>query len=88
MKIRTCCAVVAVVFATQAFAQEGGRITKVMLYPGSATVERAAPVSAGQARVELTGLPANFDPRTLRVEADPGSASARSRCAMWRGRTR
>ena len=72
MKIRTCCAVVAVVFATQAFAQDGGRITKVMLYPGSATVERAAPVSAGQARVELTGLPANFDPRTLRVEADPG----------------
>jgi hypothetical protein len=72
MKIRTCCAVVALVFATQAFAQEGGRITKVMLYPGSATVERAAPVSAGQARVELTGLPANFDPRTLRVEADPG----------------
>src|SRR5688572_19438889 len=72
MKIRTCCAVVAVVFATQAFAQEGGRITKVLLYPGSATVERAVPVSAGQPRVELTGLPANFDPRTLRVEADPG----------------
>ena len=72
MKIRTCCAVVAVVFATQAFAQEGGRITKVLLYPGSATVERAVSVSAGQPRVELTGLPANFDPRTLRVEADPG----------------
>ena len=72
MKIRTCCAVVAVAFATQAFAQEGGRITKVLLYPGSATVERAVPVSAGQPRVELTGLPANFDPRTLRVEADPG----------------
>jgi uncharacterized protein (TIGR02231 family) len=72
MKIRACCAVVALAFATLAFAQEGGRITKVMLYPGSATVERTAPVSAGQARVELTGLPANFDPRTLRVEADPG----------------
>ena len=72
MKVRTCCAVVAVLFATPAFTQEGGRITKVMLYPGSATVERAAPVTAGQARVELTGLPANFDPRTLRVEADPG----------------
>ncbi|HEX6157104.1 MAG TPA: DUF4139 domain-containing protein [Burkholderiales bacterium] len=43
-----------------------------MLYPGSATVERAAQVAAGQARVELTGLPANFDARTLRVEADAG----------------
>jgi hypothetical protein len=62
----------AVLFVTPAFAQEGGRITKVMLYPGSATVERAAQVAAGQGRVELTGLPANFDARTLRVEADPG----------------
>lgn len=51
---------------------DNGRITKVMLYPGSATVERAASVTAGQARLELTGLPANFDARTLRVEADPG----------------
>jgi len=72
VKIRTCCAVIAVLFVTPAFSQDGGRITKVMLYPGSATVERAAPVTAGQARVELTGLPANFDARTLRVEADPG----------------
>ena len=72
MKIRTCCAVVAVLFVTPAFAQDNGRITKVMLYPGSATVERAASVTAGQARVELTGLPANFDARTLRVEADAG----------------
>jgi len=72
MKIRTCCAAIAVLFVTPAFAQDGGRITKVMLYPGSATVERAAQVAAGQARVELTGLPANFDARTLRVEADPG----------------
>ena len=72
MKIRTCCAVMAVLFVTPAFSQDGGRITRVMLYPGSATVERAAPVAAGQARLELTGLPANFDARTLRVEADPG----------------
>ena len=72
MKIRTCCAVIAVLFVTPVFAQDNGRITKVMLYPGSATVERAASVAAGQARVELTGLPANFDARTLRVEADPG----------------
>ena len=72
MKIRTCCAVIAVLFVTPALSQDGGRITKVMLYPGSATVERAAQVTAGQARVELVGLPANFDARTLRVEADPG----------------
>src|SRR5688500_4020348 len=72
MQIRTCCAVIAVLFVAPAFAQDGGRITKVMLYPGSATVERAAQVAAGQARVELIGLPANFDARTLRVEADPG----------------
>jgi len=72
VKIRTCCAVIAVLFVTPALSQDGGRITKVMLYPGSATVERAAPVTAGQARVELVGLPANFDARTLRVEADPG----------------
>jgi uncharacterized protein (TIGR02231 family) len=72
VKIRTSCFVVAVLFVTPALAQESGRITKVMLYPGSATVERSAQVSAGQARVELTGLPASFDARTLRVEADPG----------------
>jgi uncharacterized protein (TIGR02231 family) len=72
MRVRTCCAVVAMAFAVPAFAQEGGRITKVLLYPGSATVERSAPVAAGQGRIELTGLPANFDARTLRVEGDPG----------------
>jgi uncharacterized protein (TIGR02231 family) len=62
----------ATALAGLAAAQDSGRITKVMLYPGSATVERAAPVTVGQARVELTALPANFDARTLRVEADPG----------------
>jgi uncharacterized protein (TIGR02231 family) len=52
-----------------AFAQQ---ITRVTLYPGSATIERTAPVNAGTGRVELTGLPATFDPRTLRVETDAG----------------
>jgi uncharacterized protein (TIGR02231 family) len=60
------------VWTAPAAAQEGGRIARVILYPGSATIERVAQVSSGQTRVELTGLPANFDPRTLRVEADPG----------------
>ncbi len=52
-----------------AFAQQ---ITRVTLYPGSATIERTAQVNAGAGKVELTGLPASFDPRTLRVETDAG----------------
>jgi uncharacterized protein (TIGR02231 family) len=52
-----------------AFAQQ---ITRVTLYPGSATIERTAQVNAGAGKVELTGLPATFDPRTLRVETDSG----------------
>ena len=52
-----------------AFAQQ---ITRVTLYPGSATIERTAQVNPGTGRVELTGLPATFDPRTLRVETDAG----------------
>jgi uncharacterized protein (TIGR02231 family) len=47
-------------------------ISKVVLYPGSATIERTASVAAGRGKVEMTGLPANFDPRTLRVETDAG----------------
>jgi uncharacterized protein (TIGR02231 family) len=53
-------------------AQDAGRITRVLLYPGSATVERSARVVAGSNKVEMAELPANFDLRTLRVEADPG----------------
>jgi uncharacterized protein (TIGR02231 family) len=53
-------------------AQEAGRITRVVLYPGSATIERAARVPAGKGRVEMTGLPAGFDVRSLRVEGDAG----------------
>ena len=62
----------AALFSTAAAAQDIGRVTKVTLYPGSATVERAVRVIAGSGRVEMTGLPANFDVRTLRVEGDPG----------------
>jgi len=59
-------------FAGPALSQEVGRITRVVLYPGSAAIERSARVAAGSDRVEMSGLPANFDLRTLRVEADPG----------------
>jgi uncharacterized protein (TIGR02231 family) len=47
-------------------------ISRVTLYPGSATIERAAKVQVGVGRVQMAGLPANFDPRTLRVETDAG----------------
>ena len=55
-----------------AFAQETSRITSVTLYPGSATVERSARVVPGMTRLEISGLPATFDPQTVRVESDPG----------------
>src|SRR5688572_12828573 len=53
-------------------AQDAGPITRVVLYPGSAAVERSARVVAGSNKVEMSGLASNFDLRTLRVEADPG----------------
>src|SRR6185503_13469572 len=59
-------------FAGAAAAQESGRISRVTLYPGSATVERSARVAAGMSTLRMSGLPASFDVRTLRVEADPG----------------
>src|SRR6266581_4875142 len=55
-----------------AIAQDASRITAVTLYPGSATVERSARVTPGMTRLEISGLPANFDPQTVRVEAGPG----------------
>src|SRR5213596_3563386 len=55
-----------------ATAQDASRITAVTLYPGSATIERTARVTPGMTRLEISGLPANFDPQTLRVDADPG----------------
>jgi uncharacterized protein (TIGR02231 family) len=65
-------ALLAALVCTGAFAQDIGKVTKVTLYPGSATVERAVRVIAGSGRVEMTGLPANFDVKTLRVEGDAG----------------
>src|SRR5712691_1755583 len=59
-------------FCGAAIAQDASRITSVTLYPGSATVERSARVVPGMTRLEISGLPANFDPQTVRVESDPG----------------
>jgi uncharacterized protein (TIGR02231 family) len=59
-------------FAGPALSQQSSRITRVTLYPGSAAIERTGSVAAGSGTLEMTGLPANFDLRTLRVEAGPG----------------
>lgn len=72
MSKRAAVLIAATVFSAAALAQDIGRVTRVTLYPGSATVERAVRVGVGSGRVEMTGLPANFDPRTLRVEGDAG----------------
>ncbi|MGB5081897.1 MAG: DUF4139 domain-containing protein [Burkholderiales bacterium] len=58
--------------ASAVYAQDSSKITSVTLYPGSATVERTARVTPGMTRLEISGLPANFDPQTLRVDASPG----------------
>jgi uncharacterized protein (TIGR02231 family) len=63
---------VAACFSGSAFSQQSSRIARVTLYPGSAAIERAGAVSAGSGTLEMSGLPANFDLRTLRVEASPG----------------
>src|SRR5437879_5107673 len=55
-----------------AIAQDASRITSVTLDPGSATVERTVRVVPGMTRLEISGLPANFDPQTVRVESTPG----------------
>ena len=47
-------------------------VTAVTLYPGSATVLRTAQVAAGTTEVTVTGLPASFNPETLRVQGGPG----------------
>ncbi|CAG2156541.1 DUF4139 domain-containing protein [Cupriavidus numazuensis] len=54
-----------------ALAATPSRIADVTLYPDSATVVRVATVAPGARTVELSCLPATFDPQSLRVE--PGS---------------
>jgi uncharacterized protein (TIGR02231 family) len=61
-----------VLFLSLAAGVAHARITGVVLYPGSATVERSGRVGAGSGRLEMAGLPAGFDVRTLRIEADRG----------------
>jgi uncharacterized protein (TIGR02231 family) len=58
--------------AGAANAENAAQITAVTLYPGSATVERTVKVAPGMTRLEISGLPANFDPQSVRVDADEG----------------
>jgi len=72
MKNRSRFVLSALYLVTMSALAEESRISRVTLYAGSATVERSVAISTEATRVELTGLPANFDMRSLRVEADPG----------------
>ncbi|MDR3054258.1 MAG: DUF4139 domain-containing protein [Zoogloeaceae bacterium] len=47
-------------------------VSRVILYPGSALIERVAKVKAGDTQLEISGLPANFDTDSVQVEADSG----------------
>jgi len=70
----TCIATaVALCLSLQGFAcASNAPITRVTLYSGLATVERSAQVSPGMKELEITGLPANFDAQTLRIQAPSG----------------
>jgi len=65
-------AAIVVMTCGAAYAEDASKITAVTLYPGSATVERTARVSPGMTLLQISGLPANFDPQSVRVDADPG----------------
>jgi uncharacterized protein (TIGR02231 family) len=63
---------IAAAFSSAAHAASNLPITDVTLYPDSATIGRAIRVTPGMTQLEVTGLPANFDTETIRVEADNG----------------
>ncbi|HYD61117.1 MAG TPA: mucoidy inhibitor MuiA family protein [Noviherbaspirillum sp.] len=70
--LRTTCALAVLSFSiSQAFASDAP-ISSVVLYPGSATVERTAQVTPGMTQLEIKGLPSNFDTQTIRVQGDAG----------------
>lgn len=47
-------------------------VSRVVLYPGSALVERVVAVRAGDPSLEIPGLPANFNADSLQIDADAG----------------
>ena len=73
MYFHQCFVVVSLFFLFgSAMAEEGVPITQVTLYPGSATVVRSGQVTPGVRLLQAYGLPANFDTKSLQVQADPG----------------
>jgi len=67
------------------FSASAAPVTRIVLYPGSALVERTARVKAGTESLEITGIPANFDAESLRIEADGGIEIGE---LIWRDSTR
>lgn len=55
-----------------ALAAPNAPVTRVVLYPGSALVERTATVRAGDQQLQIAGLPASFDADSVQIEADAG----------------
>ena len=73
MLLRFCAlAVSAFLLAAPACAADEAPITQVTLYPGSATITRTAQITPGMRLLQVYGLPANFDTKTLQAKADPG----------------
>ncbi len=60
------------VLSAHGYAATGAPVTAVTLYPGSASVVRTAQVAAGATEVVVTGLPANFDARSMQARGGPG----------------
>ena len=58
--------------ATTAYADSEAPITRVVLYPGSASIERTAQVPAGSSAIEIRGLTNGFDTKTLLVLGERG----------------
>lgn len=72
MHLKQKTSILLILSALSAHAAADAPISSVVLYPGSATIERAAQVTPGMTQLEIKGLPANFDPQTIRVQADVG----------------
>ncbi|MEI7429214.1 MAG: DUF4139 domain-containing protein [Betaproteobacteria bacterium] len=72
MPRNACLASFLLLLTSVAFAGVEAPITRVVLYPGSASIERTAQVPAGANAVEINGLPNNFDTKTLLVRAGRG----------------
>uniref|UniRef100_UPI0013019DC9 mucoidy inhibitor MuiA family protein n=1 Tax=Pelomonas sp. KK5 TaxID=1855730 RepID=UPI0013019DC9 len=55
-----------------ALAQPAGRVERVLVYPGGASVERTVAVKAGQTSLRIACLPARFEPDSLQLTPPAG----------------